>query len=64
MSETEEVTPPVSEAEAVRRREMLISVDELEAQVCVVAGREGYGGGGDLGCVEPCEAAWQAVVDG
>jgi len=33
VSETEEVTPPVSEAEAVRRREMLISVDELEARL-------------------------------
>ena len=33
MSETEEVTPPVSEAEAVRRREMLISVAELEARL-------------------------------
>ena len=33
MSEAEEASPPVSEAEAVRRREMLISVAELEARL-------------------------------
>ena len=33
MSEDEETSPPVSEAESARRREMLISVPELESRL-------------------------------